>query len=559
MHACRLKGGRCNCDNILQGARGVTAWVPFALGVNLQSFTGMSGYQTIRIPSRQRHVPSRYSRDVWLLLFILSLLLTGTDAARGHASHGAPGMYASYGDEAPWTGRGPGIGDPAILDVHDAAAEILPPPPPPSSSDESSESSSQDDDEDDETDRQPILFRVFGYGYPGEYIALGFIPGPTMDYAIRQLYADSVIAQSSSPGRFIPLQAEPITEACHAMWLPHWAVHATGRLAVIDLEQVSHGSFVHYFESHVINLDEVRMALSHIWRQGWEVFVPSYGNLPLENDMQVTIDHGTTIYIQDDWFLPIFHHSSSEDFLSIAQWGADVAADGVPPDTPWGPEAVQVICEGQSCLFEHVADETDLELLGRIQEVLRLSMDSPMLVRPSYQPRLPTFGGIALSEILCLLPYGLKDTEVVVFLDKRKACQGWDAVHLASPQIPNADMVDILQLQIPRVFGYKLHIEGGRAFPDFLQVSHGQILEIEIVPETDAFDYEGCEEEDDCDSSDTELDPNTPDGRWCDDHSRGRPPSDHHGDGSYLVVRHQRHEDRPRSRSRSPFGGNTQT
>ena len=301
------------------------------------------------------------------------------------------------------------------------------------------------------------------------------------------------------------------------------------------------------------------MALSHIWRQGWEVFVPSYGNLPLENDMQVTIDHGTTIYIQDDWFLPIFHHSSSEDFLSIAQWGADVAADGVPPDTPWGPEAVQVICEGQSCLFEHVADETDLELLGRIQEVLRLSMDSPMLVRPSYQPRLPTFGGIVLSEILCLLPYGLKDTEVVVFLDKRKACQGWDAVHLASPQIPNADMVDILQLQIPRVFGYKLHIEGGRAFPDFLQVSHGQILEIEIVPETDAFDYEGCEEEDDCDSSDTELDPNTPDGRWCDDHSRGRPPSDHHGDGSYLVVRHQRHEDRPRSRSRSPFGGNTQT
>ena len=234
LHARRLKGGRCNCDNILQGARGVTAWVPFALGVNLQSFTGMSGYQTIRIPSRQRHVTSCYSRDVWLLLFILSLLLTGTDAARGHASHGAPGMYASYGDEAPWTGRGPGIGDPAILDVHDAAAEIPPPPPPPSSSDESSESSSQNDDEDDVTDRQPILFRVFGYGYPGEYIALGFIPGPTMDYAIRQLYADSVIAQSSSPGRFIPLQAEPITEACHAMWLPHWAVHATGRLAVTE-------------------------------------------------------------------------------------------------------------------------------------------------------------------------------------------------------------------------------------------------------------------------------------------------------------------------------------
>ena len=124
LYACRLKGGRCNCDNILQGARGVTAWVPFALGVSLQSFTGMNGYQTMRIPSRQRDVPSCYSRDLWLLLFILSLLLTGTDAARGHASHGAPGVHTSYGDEAPWTGRGPGIGDPAILDVHDVAAEI---------------------------------------------------------------------------------------------------------------------------------------------------------------------------------------------------------------------------------------------------------------------------------------------------------------------------------------------------------------------------------------------------------------------------------------------------
>ena len=297
LYACRLKGGRCNCDNILQGARGVTAWVPFALGLSLKSFTGLNGFQTMRIPSRQRDVSSCYSRDLWLLLFILSLLLTGTDAAHGHASHGAPGMHTPYGDEAPWTGRGPGIGDPAILEVHDVAAEIPPPPPPPSSSDESGESSSQDDDEDNEIDLQPILFRVFGYGYPGEHIALGFIPGPTMDYAIRQLYADSVIAQSSSPGRFIPLQAEPITEACHAMWLPHWAVHATGKLVVIDLEQVSHGSFVHFFESRVINLEEVKIALSHIWRQGWEVFVPSHGNLPLESDMQVTIDHGTTIYI----------------------------------------------------------------------------------------------------------------------------------------------------------------------------------------------------------------------------------------------------------------------
>ena len=468
----------------------------------LQSFSGSGCSPSCHRGGRRKKTCYGYSPSFWLFLYVLCWVLAPAYAAQGNARYCASSAFTGGGRAADRETGAPGSGDPAILDTPDAAEELNPPPPPPpvpsssSEDDSSSESSSDESIGNDEPLPQPILFRVFAFGYPPEHIALGFRKGPELDYARRQLFADSVLAANSSPGRFIEVKDEPVSEASHAIWIPHWSVHSAGAFVLFDLEQVGRSTCVVFLPSRPATLEHVRAAISYIWREDWTVFVPSYSEYPLDAVDVFPVVHGSTIFVQTDWLFPLFHRDSAEAFRSIDFWGADIAGDGVPPDLPWGPEAIQMVCEGDTCLFESISDESDSGLLSRIASVFSGTLRNPILVRPSVRPLLPVCKGTSLSDIICLLPHGADATDIVVFLDKRKAGQDWDAIHLRCGDIPKDDLIEVLRLEVPRVFGYKLHIEGGQAFPDFLRTEHGQTLIVEIVPETDAFDYIGADEDD---------------------------------------------------------------
>ena len=534
LHACPLKGGRFNCDNILISARGTTGWVPLTTGLILQSFSGLGCSHKSSKRGRKKKCRYGHSGDLWLFLCILSWCLTPVQAAQGSFRHSASCDHTSRRQSAANAAAEPGIGDPALFAIPDATTELDPPPPPPPPSSSSSSSGEEDSssepprdgDEEEEGEHllMPVLFRVFAFGFPPEYIALGFRGRPELHYAQRQLYADSLLAASSSPGRFIEIRDEPISEASHALWLPHWAVHAAGAFVLFDLESVGQGTCVVFLHSRSATLAHIRDAIAHIWSTGWVVFVPSFSEYPLDEDSVFPVAHGSAVFVQDDWLFPLFHRNSSEAFNYIDYWGADVAGEGVPQDLPWGPAAVQIVCEGNTCLFEFVPGESDGDLLSRIVLAISGELRNPQLVRPSTKPLLPVYKGTSLSEVICLLPQGASTASVVVFLDKRKAGQDWDAIHLQSSDIPNDALIDTLRLEVPRVFGYKLHIEGGQPYPGFLRIVHGQTLDIEIVPETDAFDYVAEAEDDDGpDSSDTDSQ-DSQGGSWERDYDRSRSP-----------------------------------
>ena len=83
----RLKGGTCNCDNLLRAARSSTAAVPWRLGGGLVAFsprllTGMA------VPKKKNRFSAGYSADLYILLLLVAALFGSADAANSRSPAG---------------------------------------------------------------------------------------------------------------------------------------------------------------------------------------------------------------------------------------------------------------------------------------------------------------------------------------------------------------------------------------------------------------------------------------------------------------------------------------
>ena len=95
----------------------------------------------------------------------------------------------------------------------------------------------------------------------------------------------------------------------------------------------------------------------------------------------------------------------------------------------------------------------------------------------------PTFSGVPVEHVYCLVPVRLAGMEIVVFVDGRRLCQNISAVHLQSPRVKLSAIVDALDIVVNVVPGYKLHLKGGAAIQDSLVFTHGEVVVLDLIPE----------------------------------------------------------------------------
>ena len=76
LYAMRLKGGKCNADNILRCSRRVCSGCPLSMAIGLEKFSP-------RLSRSRRPRRLGYSRDLWLLLLLLCALCPGVNAGAG--------------------------------------------------------------------------------------------------------------------------------------------------------------------------------------------------------------------------------------------------------------------------------------------------------------------------------------------------------------------------------------------------------------------------------------------------------------------------------------------
>ena len=165
----RLKGGTCNCDNILLGARSATAAVPWRFGVSLIGFSPrlQSGFQAAKCRGGRR---PHYSADLFLLIFLIAACVNPAAAAnwRGPAANPTEFPAAPVHQDQATLDRG-------LLQDPNVADEIVPDPgvvgPPP-------------------TIYITRAYRLMGFGHQPEYISSTTASTTTLHRCLELLETD---------------------------------------------------------------------------------------------------------------------------------------------------------------------------------------------------------------------------------------------------------------------------------------------------------------------------------------------------------------------------------
>ena len=211
----------------------------------------------------------------------------------------------------------------------------------------------------------------------------------------------------------------------------------------------------------------------------WQ-FLPARTLQPTDHVLLAT---GFVIMVLPDPYIPGTHSSALDSLASFTSWGCDVAAEGMPVDVPYGARDLQIVLGQESRLVEHIPGEPDEALLSRLAGMVSPALGQPRLVRLSTRILDPTFDGTPVAEVLYLAPRRLTALDIVIFVDGRRIFQNISALYLTSPRIAHDDLVERPRIMVNVVPGYKLHLEGGVYFQDYLVFRHGEVLTLDLIPD----------------------------------------------------------------------------
>ena len=209
----QLKGGRCNCDNLLQVGRRATEPAPWHLGVGLCSFSPR--LQTKPAPRRQRsRLPPAYTAELYFFLLLLATVVQPGAAAnyRRPPPHPAefprpPAYQDAAGEE-----RGLLADGNVAQDIHPHIGAAHPPP----------------------EVFVTRAYKLLGFGRQPEYISCTTARTATAQRCLELLEPDVAVGRTGGQGALHFLRGPPVTDELHAHWIPGWVHSALGRVVVID-------------------------------------------------------------------------------------------------------------------------------------------------------------------------------------------------------------------------------------------------------------------------------------------------------------------------------------
>ena len=463
----RLKGGACNCDNLLRAARTSVTAAPWQLAVCLRDFSPSQQSVPIRRP-QQRKLPCGWSSDLFLLLVLVCTLVCPAAAANDRQPPAHPTEFPrppAHQDEHEVTG--------GLLQDPDVATDLVPAPWVP-----------------------PVpaevyvarAYRLLGFGHQPEFISCTTAQTATSQRCLELLEPDIGVARTGGRGALHFLRGPAVQDELQAHWIPSWIHSALGRVVVIDASLLGLTPFQAYVQDGIISYERVNRLIPELEGSEYYIFIPSQDDDPLVSEgyrSRMIIDHGDVIHLTPDPAPPQVLRDVQWAFDHFADWSHTEFADGY--DEPVGTTRVLVLSDRDSFLFEAVPDESDDALTRRICEDFGVNSSGASIVRPAEPFERPMHRQHSLSDIVYWLESPLVDTELVVFVDSRPVLQTFSAVRLPHPVIPVDQAVDLFSLRVEAVEGYRLWLKGGRRQGDSLVAEHRDTFWVRL--ETQELEY----------------------------------------------------------------------
>ena len=208
----RLKGGTCNCDNVLRIARSSTAAVPWHFGIGLAAYSPRLCARGA--PHRRKRFSSPgYSADLYILLLLMAALIAPATAANSRFPSGQPTEFPVpplHPDPLP---------DRGLLRNPDIAQDPVPQPwvfnPPPEV-------------------HVTRAYKLFAFGLQPEFYSSTTRLTTPAQRCLELIEPDVAASRTGGNGALHFLRGPAVLDELQAQWMPDWVHSSLGRLVIID-------------------------------------------------------------------------------------------------------------------------------------------------------------------------------------------------------------------------------------------------------------------------------------------------------------------------------------
>ena len=255
-----------------------------------------------------------------------------------------------------------------------------------------------------------------------------------------------------------------------------------------------------YIQDGIATHQRINRILPELDGQEYYISVPSQEAEPLAFEgyqSRLILDHGDVIHLTPDPAPPHTVQDIQWSFAHFPEWSLTEFADGY--DEPLGTTSILVLSGREAVLFETIAGEDDAELTRRICDEFGLNSGDTSIVRPSVPFERPMCYHHFLADIVYFLDRPLVDTEIVVFVDSRPVLQTFSAVRLRHPSIPVGEAIELFNIRVEAIEGYRLWLKGGSKRRDCLVAEHRETFWVKL--EEQEFEYTSDDDSVDSDSS----------------------------------------------------------
>ena len=459
----QLKGGTCNCDNLLLVARSATAAVPWGFGIGLIGFSPRL-QSSVATQNRRSRRCSRYSIDLFLLILLIATLVSPVNAAHSRCPSAHPTAFPA----AP-VHQNDDFQDGGLLQDRDVAEDLFPDPgvvgPPPAI-------------------YITRAYKVFGFGHQPEYVSSATASTATFQRCLELLEPELGVGRTGGTGALYPLRGPAVLDELQAQWIPDWVHNALGRLVIIDASLLGYTPFQVYVPDGIISYQRVNRIVPVLENQEYYIFIPSQDGDPLAFEgysSRMIVDHGDVVHLTPDPATPQSVQDAQWAFEYFSDWSLTEFADGY--DEPVGEQHVMVLSDRESFLIVAIEGESDVLLTHRICAELRISNSGASVVRPSVPFERPMYYQYHLADVVFLLETPLVGSELVVFVDSRPVLQTFSAVRLQQPRVLVDEAIAQFKIQVEAIEGYRLWLKGGRKVQDCLIAEHRGTFWVKLEPQ----------------------------------------------------------------------------
>ena len=475
LYAIRLKGGKCNADNILRCSRQLCSGCPLSMAIELNNFS-----PRLSRPQRQRRMG--FSRDLWLLLLLLCALCPGVSAGAGtQYSVDSTGFRAERRSRrlaSAVYNRRSACRNPGSPDSPDEPPGGQPPEGPPS-------------DEDDTWDfaTDSYLFQLFAFGCLPSHMVCAFLQGTSMQEAIDQISVDAHVPVDEESGIFFPAKGAPLRDAFVLLWVPDWLTASYNHLLFVDATMLGKYAFVMQYQGFAISYADIAEQLAPFWEEEVGhiyIFAPYFSLDPMQQDTRFPASNGLTVVLQRDAFALACIPDPVEAFRQYQIWGMDVEdADQPPADLQWPVDKVQMTIGSETRLYSiGQLDPTPLVLSGLARRFVPGAGTMQVILANSVPERHVWFGE-PVSQMSAVSDTLTPPDMICVFLVMRGIGRECRAAWLKPSDFTRTRILDALHLDIAFIPGFRVSITGGTKERGRIVCRHGDVLFLNFVHNDD--------------------------------------------------------------------------